>query len=125
MFLQKTHHGFSDYFWFNRLMLEICGVLPSNKGYLIDVLLTSCTLVSISFIVFPGIYNIALGGNKIEILEEINIIGETLEILFTAIKGKSIQIGISVITMANVGDSCFFHLIYPIPAFLILHPYKC
>ena len=89
---KRIRNNFSDYFWFNRWMLEFCGVLPAHgKGFPISFLFTVLTLVSCSFLVLPGFYIIVLGDVDVDATEKVNIIGESLEILVGAIKSKIIK----------------------------------
>lgn len=49
------------------------------------------TLFYSFFLVFPGMWNIALNGAKIESDEKVNIIGELLELFAGTLKGKNIN----------------------------------
>lgn len=53
-----------------------------------NLLLIVLTFVSCGFLVIPGMYSIFLGKDNIENAEKVNIIGESLEILVGAVKGK-------------------------------------
>nr|QNL15018.1 olfactory receptor 74 [Aulacocentrum confusum] len=80
---------FSQYFWFNKFLLQFCGVLPiftNNISSFLNILPVILSFLCTSFLNAPAIYSLTMHGSEISKEEIANIFSEHIQLFVAALK---------------------------------------